>query len=134
LYVNDAIEAGEPCSLYYPSRLALFYVVSRAFENGISCFERSREKIVSDTLGLQKASGSFGSDLETALALNTLLNFGYVGGEVDSGIGYLLKEQSGDGSWGMDCFYTDFGPTYYGSRELTTALVVEAMRKYQRLV
>lgn len=106
-------------------------MVSRAFKNNITALGENREFIIKSTLSYQKIPGVFGSDLDTALALNTLFNFDYSGKEINSGINYLLKRQLADGSWKKSfLFLGPFPWRYYGSEELTTALVLEAMKNY----
>ena len=107
--INKAISSNEKCAIYYPDRhperFALFYSVSRAYENGVTCFEESKGKIVSSILSTRKSDGSFGGDsLKTALALNALLNFGYAGKEVDGGSAFLSQRQSGEGFWARGVF------------------------------
>jgi hypothetical protein len=127
-YINREIKANEPCSQYYPDRMVLYYVVSRAYENNITCFEESKKTLIQSVLALQK-DGSFGSDMDDALALNTLLNLGYAGSALDSGAETLINDQRADGSWPRAEFYLG-GSAYYGSDSLTTALAVEALEKY----
>jgi len=138
-YINQIINSNKFRSIYYPSKLALFYAVSRAFKNNITCFEKSKDKIIKSILISEKKPGVFGNELERALALNTLFNFNYCGKEIDSGINYLLKNQLTSGSWEKAVFFLGppfwFLPTppryrYYGSEELTTALCIEALKNY----
>jgi len=130
-FINRAIKLNQPCSIYYPNRLALFYMVSRAFKNNVTSLGENRDIIIKSTLSYQKEPGVFGSDLEIALALNTLFNFDYSGKEIDLGINYLLKRQLANGSWKKSfLFLGPFPWRYYGSEELTTALVIEALNKY----
>jgi len=82
---------------------------------------------------LQKKNGSFGNELDTALALNTLMNLDYYGIEVGKGINTLLQKQLSNGSWKRQVFYIDPKPNYFGSEELTTALAIEAMQKYLQI-
>lgn len=110
-YINQAIKSNKPRSIYYPSKLALFYMVSRAFQNNITCFEKSKDIIIKSTLSFQKKNGSFGNNLYTALALNTLFNFNYYGNEVDLGINKLIQRQSVNGSWKRDVLF--LGPRPY---------------------
>jgi len=137
-YINEAIKLNKSCSIYYSSRLSLLYMVSRAFENDITCFGENRDIIINYILDCQNQDGSFGNEIETALALNALLNFDYFWKEVEQGIVDLLEKQLEDGSWernptfcrGMNL--SDLGP-YFGSEELTTALALEALRKYSSI-
>jgi len=71
--------------------------------------------------------------LNTALAANTLINLGYEGPELDDAISALVAFQGDDGSWPAFAFYTKSGKskTYcFGSRELTTVIVLEALYRY----
>ena len=130
-FINWAIKSNQPCSIYYPSRLALFYTVSRAFKNNVTALGENKELIIKSTLSYQKKPGVFTSDLDAALALNTLFNFDYTGKEINLGINYLLKRQLANGSWRKSfLFLGPFPWRYYGSEELTTALVIEAMKNY----
>jgi len=140
-YINDAIISGDNCSVYYPGRLSLFYMVSRALKNNVTCFDRSRDAIIRTTLAQRMVDGSFGGDLETALALNVLLDLGYNGEEVDLGVKNLVERQATDGSWRRGVFFIDSdhasssAPTrYFGSEELTTGFAIEALKKYKNQV
>jgi hypothetical protein len=132
-YVNNAIENDTNCSIYYPDRLSLFYSVSRAFVNNISCFGKNKEIVIEKVLSRRKKNGSFGNPLQTALATNTLLNYGYDGPELKDGISYLIENQEDDGSWSREIFFLGPAP-YYGFEELTTALVVEALNNYMLFI
>lgn len=133
-YLNDIILYNQEnsCSLYYPDRLSLYYMLSRTNFNGISCLNTSRDLIVERVISMQKDDGSFGNELSTALAVNTLLNFDYHGPNVLEAIEYILGTQAEDGSWPRAVFY--LGPAYYGSEELTTAISIEALARYQLLI
>ncbi len=138
-YINEAIKSDESCSVYYLGKLSFFYMVSRAFENNITCFDKSKDEIINYILNHQNKDGSFGNELETAFGLTTLLNFNYSGNEIESSLINLLENQQKDGSWkrkaafcrGIDL--TESGP-YFGSEELTTALALEALKKYSETV
>lgn len=138
-FINQTLKFKKPPPTYslnksvsiYPNQLAFFYMVSRAFKNGIGAFKESKELIIKSTLNYQKKNGSFGNDLKTALALNTLFNFDYSGKEIDLGINYFLKNQRSNGSWKRSfLFLGPFPYLFYGSEELTTALAIEAMENY----
>jgi hypothetical protein len=138
-YINQVIKMDKFSSIYYPSKLAFYYMVSRAFKHGIASLGENKDKIVQLILDCQKKSGIFGNSLELALSLNALFNFNYYGKEIDSGINYLLERQSVNGSWKKAVFF--LGPPfwflatppryrYYGSEELTTAFCIEALKNY----
>jgi|TARA_B100000315_G_scaffold241545_1_gene262519 hypothetical protein len=138
-YINNAIKLNKSCSIYY-LELPFFYMVSRAFQNNITCFKESKNTVIINVLSKQKKDGSFGNSLDTSLALNTLLNFGYYRNEIEYGINNLIYQQSSNGSWKRFVFFeggsnksVSFASpeSYYaGSNELTTAITIEAMQKY----
>lgn len=133
-YINQALSEEKNCATYYPNKLAAFYAASRAAKEGVACLEQNRASILQTILQKQNADGSFGSDLENALAINTLLNFGYTGKETSQAINRLLQTQASDGSWQKDVYF-DHGndtPPYFGSAELTTALSLEALNKFKK--
>jgi len=136
-YVNAAIEEGIDCSHYYLSDSALFYMVSRAFREGVDCFRESGGIISESLYAIQRPDGSFGSDLETALSANALMNFGHHGEKLDLAIEWLLGKQGKDGSWNAEFFYK--GPrdcedcSYWKSKELSTAIALEALWTYLKI-
>lgn len=130
-FINETLKSNHFRSLYYSSRLAFFYMISRAFKNNITSLGENRDIIIPSILSSQKKPGVFGNDLESALALNTLFNFNYDGKEIDLGINFLLQKQSINGSWSKAVLFLGAWPyRYYGSEELTTALCLEAMKNY----
>jgi hypothetical protein len=138
-FINKQIlQENYSCCIYCENKifgknyLPLFYLVSRAYKHGNLCLNESKEHILHETLNLQRIDGSFGSDLDTALALNTLLNFNYHGNGIDWGINALLQDQLDNGSWRRYNIFLGSAP-YYGSEELTTALAVEALQKYLQI-
>lgn len=130
-FINRVIRSGKPRTIYYPHKLALYYMVSRAYQNNVRLLGKEREMIIKSTLKLQKKNGSFGNSLKNALALNSLFNFNYYGRETELGIDFLLKSQSANGSWKKEVlFLGPFPYLFYGSEELTTALVIESLKNY----
>lgn len=127
-YINAMIREDKFSSRYYLDKLSFFYTISRAFNQNIRCLGKNRKLIIDQVRRSQKQDGSFGNDLETALALNTLLNFDYNGDEIVSGIERLLQHQDRGGFWNREAFFSGYAP-YYGSEELTTAIVIEAFKK-----
>ena len=116
-------------SIYIPNPLVIYYLVSRTYLNSVPSLIVIKELILTRIIAKQKASGNWGSNLETALAICTMLNFNYYGPEVKQGIQHLLNTQNPDSSWSR--FPMFLGPApYYGSEELTTALAVEALARY----
>jgi hypothetical protein len=156
-YLNNLVSSGQEghCSLYYPDVFSFYYMFSRAYFNGVPSLAESRDTIINKIIALQRDDGSFGSVLSTALAACTLLNFKYGGEPLNKAIEYIINTQAEDGSWQKQAFYigpdrvvvTRTGETlifklvpvsimpmpvlYYGSEELTTAVCIEALSRYQ---
>lgn len=153
-WLNDQIDKmllGLPYdAMYYRSPYAFIYLATRAYaEGGAQTFlnNTQREKIRDFILVHQEADGSWppcpeygGSEdeLETALALVSLINLGFSEltaseqDKVEKGIEYLLNAQNPDGNWPCACFC--LGPPvkiFYGSDELTTTICMEALAKYE---
>ncbi len=121
------------CSDFYPDRLSFYYMLSRAYCHGVLSLD-SIALLVTDRISQsQLDDGSFGNELLSALATCTLLNFGRVAPEADRAVEYLVRAQREDGSWPRRAMFLGPAP-YYGSEELTTALCVEALARYRRLV
>jgi hypothetical protein len=133
-YINEEVTKAGNCSPYYPDKLAVYYVVSRAAKEGVSCLEENKNQIIKNILELQKQDGSFGSDIQNAFAVNALLNFGYDREALGKGLRAIIGRQEKDGSWKAGAaWFTVNGrdsSLFYGSRALTTALSVEALKRY----
>lgn len=133
-WLNDLIVSSkdENCSIYYPDRLVLYYLVSRAWYNGVKCLQPSVNSIIKRTAKFQEFFGNYGNELQTALAINTLLNFNSLNNQAAKSINWLLKRQNKDGSWAKSIFFV--GPNrYFGSEELTTAFCIEALCRYDQI-
>lgn len=136
-YLNHIIEnnAEHNSYWYYLDHLSLYYMLSRAMHSGVTGLQRSRPSVVERTLRHRQGDGGFGSDLQTALAIATLLNCG-ARAEVGAAVEALVKRQRGDGSWTSEAFYCAQKPPlpgtivfWLGSAELVTALCIEAIAR-----
>jgi|tagenome__1003787_1003787.scaffolds.fasta_scaffold20910782_2 hypothetical protein len=120
-------------SHYYVQSEAFFYALSRAFRRGVSQLNESRERAICQLAGLRKPDGSYGDVLATAYVLCALRNYQAAeGDETTEVVDWLLEQQTADGSWPL--IKACAGPeppnqpsVWWGSAELTTALVVEAL-------
>ena len=120
--------------VFYAQPLSLYYMASRALYCGVTALQPISVNISEGILREQRADGSFGDELHTAMAISSLLNLGedYLHSRIyERAIQYLLSTQRQDGSWQRVPMYGDAGsPATFGSRELTTALCVEAFCRY----
>ena len=126
------------CSVYYPSGYAFTYALTRTYSDGHqNCLEEIVPDLKDYLIKRQKSDGSFGDELETALATASLLNLNYTGPETSRAINHIIKTQQEDGGWPLRIFYSNVnqaGPDWigFGSRELTTAISLEALSKYRK--
>ncbi|MFA5485127.1 MAG: hypothetical protein WC260_02680 [Candidatus Pacearchaeota archaeon] len=129
-YLNDAIKNNKECSIYYPSRLSFYYMVSRAYSNNITCLSKSKQKIIKEIIHSQKEDGSVGNILETSLALNTLINFDYKGKGIDKIINYLILNFD-DAINSKNLFYSyEINSAYFYSEDLTLSIYLEGLNNY----
>lgn len=122
--IKSAIEEEKLNSPYYPSIYPVAYFISRWFKS---------KKLIKIILA-KKKKDNWGSPLNTALAISSLLNLGVEAKKLEPSINYLIKEQKKDGSWKTGAFCIDPAinkKTYYaGSPTLTTAFCLETLNKY----
>lgn len=137
-YVNDVIRRNVELenSVYYVDESAVYYCVSRAFREGVTCLSASRDSIISRTLLSQNPNGSWGDGLATAFSLCTLFNLDAADSStMDLGISYLLKRQQFSGSWPNSAFYiARDASVWWGSEELTTAICTEALARFKGML
>lgn len=141
LVSSDLEKGSHP---YYLSDLSLYYFMSRAYFHGARSLSKAKDAVLNKTILLQQKDGSFGDDLSNALAVCTLLNYEYNDdATLDRAIESIVQHQREDGAWskiamawtgveGETAFEgEDWMEAYWGSEELTTALCIEALAKYQ---
>lgn len=139
-YLNYQVTTNTSCAHYYEQRDA-YYLISRAYASGISCLAPSVTPLIDYSLKqFNKNNGSVDdSAFKTAIVLNTLLDVGYQGKEVEKAIAFLLKVQSKTvGSWQGEDFWLWAGTDEQGntkilgrsnSSALTTAIVLKALAR-----
>lgn len=110
---------------YYHSDLAFYYIYTRFLRDANTpVTKKDYTTIVNTVISMYP----WGSSLNVALALNTLLNIGYTGIYKQMAIDALLSQQNMDGSWPAFVYYTGpWGGMSFGSKELTTVIVLEAL-------
>lgn len=121
------------CDKWHHNPLMFYYTVSRCFSAGITALAPIRELIIGRVRESLTKIGD--SDLNVALALCTMLNFGEPVRALESGIHKLIDSQNMDGSWNREILYYG-GPKRilgWGSAALTTAFCIEALGRYQGL-
>ncbi len=130
-YLNGIIlnNEEENCNLYYPDQITFYYLLSRAYFNGVYSLGKSKKLIISRIKSIQKDDGTVGDVLSTALAVCTLFNFADFDPNVSQAIKYIINAQAENGSWQKIGFFLD-AYRYYGSEELTTAICIEALIRY----
>lgn len=155
-WLNDMLDrmiSGLPyLAEYYRSPYAFTYLTTRIYADtgAKNLFDAEMiETLQAFILAGQETAGNWPPyypagkevDLETALAVISLLNLGYDTlssphkSRLDAGVQYLLNNQNSDGSWDCAPFYMGAPQVlYYGSEELTTAFCLEALAKYAKVL
>ena len=135
-YLYDIIlhNREEESYYYYLSPGALYYMISRAYENGAEaltiCGEIIKKKILEKRLDLS------GNEQELSLDICSILNFKFEAFYLlDPAVDRILKCQRKDGSWNRYAFAAGPPPpgpvsVWFGSEMLTTAFCLEALAKY----
>lgn len=118
-------------SIYYYSPFSFIYCLSRAYaDGGAISLKPILGKIKSYLLNKQDTNGMWsGNILENAMATVGLINCGHKGIEIDRAINSLLKARKADKGWSNSAFFAGVPELFYGSRELTTAITIEALWK-----
>lgn len=114
---------------WYLDPCALYYMVSRPCFHGVRSLAPLRDLIPPRLARVREADGGYGGALNTALAACTKLNLGLAPTSCTNEVQLLLADQVTDGGWGRAPLYYG-GPKRarcWGSRELTTALCLEAL-------
>ncbi|MDB9315599.1 phytanoyl-CoA dioxygenase family protein [Spirulina sp. CS-785/01] len=135
-YVIDTVLSGkeEERSAFYNHKLSFYYMLSRAYCNGVTALGTVKTPVIAKVSSLQKADGSFGNELLTALAICTFLNFNHIVPSLDKAIQFLLNTQKADGSWPRISMYGgQLDKDFFGSEALTTGFCVEALARYRLL-
>lgn len=139
-YLLDIAEQGleADCDKWYRNPLIFYYSLSRCYAMGMNVFERVKDSLTYRITALANPDGSIGdTDLDLALAICSLLNFGHRSSLLDNAVAALIKTQGASGNWQRSAFYyagpQHAGPVSYhgwGSEELTTGFCLEALIRY----
>jgi hypothetical protein len=124
---------------YYLSPLALYHAMGRAHASGINGFDSAATRVVRKLKATFFERGSFGNELDAALGLSAFIALGGDNRDVHTAATEaVLSGQKFNGSWPARPYYA--GPeapephsVWFGSRELTTALSLEALARVANL-
>jgi len=115
-------------SLYYHSPYAFAYFLSKLVVKSELGFIKNKESNIIDFI-LENFMDLNCIDL--ALSAVSLLNFKFRGKELETIIGKIGNMQMADGGWPIGTIFKHRSKKiYYGSRELTSAIVLESLHLY----
>ena len=121
------------CDKWYLKALSFYYMLSRAYFNGVVGVGPTRSAIVERLARVAHDDGGFGNALDTALAVCSLLNLDGPAPLIEAAIARLMAQQGDNGAWPSHPLYWGGPKKVYGwgSEALTTALCVEALAHYR---
>ncbi|MBI4177277.1 MAG: hypothetical protein HY516_02825 [Candidatus Aenigmarchaeota archaeon] len=127
-YLKESMIARNyQCCMYCASPYVLFYLYTRAYSDArATCLQEGVNIITEELVKNQGKDGCWGSPLDTSMATVSLINAGYEGPSLKRAVSCILARQRGDGGWDKDVI----APAD-GSREITTAVSLEALAKYE---
>ncbi len=136
-WIIDTVVQGRELEreIYFRDPEFLYLAIGRAHHAGITRFG-PLAGLIAERIKLRATTeGRLGeSAFTTAAACAALLHLGVCGPLVERGIGWLLSQQAADGGWpGSPLEYDGPPPSIrgWGSRALTTAVVVEALALHE---
>lgn len=122
------------CDKWYRNPFELYYALARNYAAGMDAFSRIRQNVIGKVLTRVGHDGCIGhSPADTAMALIVLIQFGYTGPELPAAVRYLCESQAANGSWRRQALCYGSASVVFGSEELTTALCVESLARYDQL-
>jgi hypothetical protein len=126
----------DDCDKWYRNPFTIYYFISRAYHRGVKKLEPVVIKIIDRIIATASNDGQLGkSILDTALGVTTLINLGFKSKELHQVVRFLIKNQESHGEWPRWLFFYG-GPKLlqgWGSEELTTAVCLEAIARYQNV-
>lgn len=116
---------------WYHSRFAFYYMVSRCVASGVGALDHLGEDVLHRIVAAANEDGSIGSNpVETAQAVCAAHNWNRSAPALDDACRFLLLAQDPDGGWPTAAVYGVRGTLEWGSRALTTAFCLEALRRH----
>ncbi len=120
---------------YYKSPVSCLYYISRLYaDRRMDRFYAVVPTIRKYLLARQDKRGGWGNPLEDIMGTLTLLNTGPICQEVERAVDYVRNNQQSDGGWPIAAFsyyWRREKIRFYGSRELNTAMALEALWKFR---
>lgn len=133
--INVILEHKEKdCDKSYGNPFTVYYFIARNYGSGIEQLEPVKIPIIERILKSTKKDGSFGDGVfDTALAISSLIDFGYQGNELVAASQFLVKNQKESGEWlRWTLYYSGKKKELcWGSEEATTAFSLEALGKFK---
>lgn len=122
------------CDRWYPNPLTFYYIIARNYFSGIQKFEEVRQTVIDKIVGQSQPDGRIGkTELDTALAVCSLLYWRSGSLELDKAVQFLIDAQGENGNWKRSFYY--YGPRHevgWGSEEFTTGFCLEALAEYKK--
>lgn len=122
-------------SKYYNSPYSFIYFFTRLYaDRQIKKFYLIIPVIKEYLLDTQNTNGGWGNSLEDAMSTISLIKTGFNGLELEKAINNLICFQENDGGWPISPFSFYKYPNeifFYGSRELNTAIALDALWEYK---
>ena len=135
-WILDTVHSGEEETRdkWYRDREVLYLAVGRANARGVHRFAELAELIVERVSERMSASGHIAEDaIRTAMAASALLHLGRHDAVVERAVRWLVASQETDGGWPSAPLHygSPVGGSSWGSRAVTTSLVVEALALFE---
>lgn len=135
-YLMGIVKEGKEktCDIWYPNPLMLYYIMSRNYYSGIVKFEEVREIIINKILAMAQPDGRIGkTELDTAMAICSLLYWRSYPQELEKAVSFLIKVQNEHGHWKRAyCYSEQRHKIGWGSEEFTTGFCLEALAEYRK--
>lgn len=131
-FIDAAVERKRLESLYYKSPLAIAYFIARYYESR----GKGGERLAALVMERRLRDGSWGTSLETALAMCALLRLGMPAKPLEKAARSLAKRADARGLWKAEPLFIEeirSKRAYYaGSDALTSAIAIEALALFER--
>jgi hypothetical protein len=134
-WIIECLKNGEENTMdkWYKNPVVIYYFITRIIKQGFPEIREVQPQIILAIMALQQHDGSIQHKaLETALAINILLDFQEPIERIQPLVHYLLQTQTPDGNWPRRVVYTGGHKRImgWGSDSLTTAFALEALTRF----